>query len=212
MFVVASGVLQSLMACFRSGNWIMIVSRAGLHLNLRSYRHWHFGGEDPTVVRLDFCEIKSAGRVTQVTQSVHGDTGRTEFKRFLEITLVDGISPELGAAIRQETNREAPERNFLGVTSSTKFNHVPVSTPRPGVLHVEWKRGMLRALSDRVQLVDPRKVDDENKQACRSFEENLQALLGRAERMAAIQLVRSEHELSLTGAKLWLSERERKSA
>ncbi|MFT5464912.1 MAG: hypothetical protein ACI8QS_003819, partial [Planctomycetota bacterium] len=25
MFVVASGVLQSLMACFRSGNWIMIV-------------------------------------------------------------------------------------------------------------------------------------------------------------------------------------------
>lgn len=221
--LIVTACLHSLRASLRSTNWLMAVTREGLYLNLRSYRNGHFDGDDPTVALLAFSEIKTAGRFVETRTDYASDkdrrSRRTVSSYFLELTLDAPECAELAAAVAAERLREAPEqRGFLGIRSRTKFRHDPVRVPHAGVIHVEWKRGMLYALEGRVRTVEPRRVSTTadgigaTNAGPQSLENLVDAHLERGEKMQALRLVREESNLSLLDAKNFVEERARRGA
>ena len=91
----------------------------------------------------------------------------------------------------------------------------------PGVVLVEWKRGMLAGLDGRVRTVPARKVaqDTGSEPSAEGGTGSLVSLDGRVDgclrdgrKLEAIRLVREELGLGLAEAKRWVEERERRSA
>lgn len=212
-FVLIGGLLWLLIfptlvgtffATFRAGNWVLAVSKDSAWLNLRSFCNQHFGGDDPTVVRLPFTDIASVRLVREV-RDVQGQDGPHRTGRsFLELTLTDTPTEAVHEAVRIERLREAPERTFLGIRSRTRHRHVPVCAPRAGVLWVEWHRGMLKPFDGRVRALPTGRIDGTD--ATRTLEERLTTLLERDHKLEAIQLVRQELGMTLIDAKRHVEE------
>lgn len=202
----------ALVAGFRSSNWLMRVTRDEVFLNLRSYLNAHFDGPEPTVLRLEFAEIRSACRVRERSRRWIDSERSVETRSWLELTLADVDTGALDAAVRAEGARQAPTRTFLGIRSRTKAHDVPVFVTAPGVVRVAWKRGMIEALADSVTIAPPRTVDLDALMADRSLDERVLARLQRGGRMEAVEAARVELDVGLTEAVRHVDELQRRSA
>ncbi len=199
--VVLGASWQAVGACFRRSNWVMRVAFEGLYLQFRSYLNHHFPEEGPTVVHLPWGDIAAVQRTVHRTLSV-GNRGRSEMKMasYLDLHLTHTDTEPLRQAVAQEAARKPPKK---GRTSS-RFHHVPVQVPEPGVVRVEWRgRGMIKALQNRVPIRPRRRTgcgcgdspggDDVDGQII--------DLIEQGRRMAAIRTVRHRYRMSLTEAR-----------
>ena len=201
-----------------------------MHLNLRSYRNAHFGGDDPTVlflgfhevrsVELDhaveplvrFHEVRSVGRVAEKRTEADGRHGRAASATTIELLLSGVDTQPIADACRAERERAAPDARTLGVTSRTKHHHVTVFVPEPGVVRVEWNGGLYRELVRHVDEADPRRVDLDAELGSLSPEERAARLVLRGQRLAAYHVAREELGLGTREAREWVREAARRAA
>lgn len=148
--VVVEATLATFLAAFRPTNWLAALGSDALWLHLRSYLNAHFADAEETVLGLAYSEIECARRVreTLASEDLHGQAERMQIS-WLELSLRGVDAARIAAALRREQERKAPVRSFLGLRSSSRFEHRPVRVVGPDRLHVEWKRGMLAALEQR---------------------------------------------------------------
>lgn len=143
-------VLMDVAARFRATNWILLIGTDGIWINLCSYRDKV--PAVPSVVRIDFREIASAGKHVEAysTPSAKPSAGTTVWRaQFLEIQLVHDHTDELIAALNnlrqqpepeQQPSRQAPVRN----------GPFPVWLVSSSVLRIAWLSGHGHAVAPRM--------------------------------------------------------------
>jgi hypothetical protein len=210
--MIVSALLASARRAFGARNWLARVSPAGLALHLRSFHNEHFPDDGPTVVRLEWREIAGVREVRDVTPPAHSRELRGP-SRWVELELAPGVdTAALAALVQHERERPAPSKTFLGITSRTRVGHVPVFVPAAGRIHLDWVgRGLLAALGAHARVAERRTVDRRAGSA-RALDARLEELVRRGDKLAAIQLARSEEPLSLLQAKNRVEELARRIA
>jgi len=209
--LVAFTLLEVFFASLRPTNWLACVRRDGVHLNLRSYRNAHLGGDDPTVVFLPFRELTSVARVVDVRIEDHGEGPVRTPHRSIALRLADpAASEDLEIACWLERTREAPTTTRFGIGSRTRHHDVTVFVPAPGEVRVQWHRGLLAALAARLPLEEARRVDLEAELEGLDVEERARRLLVRGELLGAIQQLVRHGGRTRREARDWIrAERER---
>ncbi|HUO26256.1 MAG TPA: hypothetical protein VMU61_11345 [Candidatus Aquilonibacter sp.] len=139
---------------FRTSNWLVRTSDAGIYLHFRSYLNDRMAEEDPTVVFLPYGEIRSARKVRETTTTP--DLNRrttTQILHWVELELAVEPTP-LAAALSDESARPgATEKHWYG-SSTTLYQDYPVQMETPPFLRVRWQvvpgaRVFLAALKER---------------------------------------------------------------
>lgn len=204
--LVASTGLRAFLAGHKPSNWHARVGPNGLHLNLRSYRNAHFGGDTPTVVFFPFGEIERIARVTEARVEKRGSKTTQIRSRWIELELAGVDTQALAAAVAAERNREAPAEKGWIASARTKHHHVPVLCPGPERVLVEWHNGLFRALSGRVAAASPREIDLDTEFAGLLLEERAAALAMRGQRISAIRVLCAEGDYDRDSARAWLSQ------
>lgn len=213
LFLLISGALfSSFLASLRATNWLVILEHRRLHLNLRSYRNAHFGGDHPTILVLEDSEIESVARHTELRTREGSDGPERTRSRWIELRLKGVDTDAIAEACRVERSAPAPKRRFAGVESSTKHHHVTVCVPGPGRVWVEDLRGLHAGLLDRFPAGEDGRTDLDETQADLPLEERALALLARGDRIDAFRLAERELELSKHEAKEWVLDMESRAA
>jgi hypothetical protein len=207
-FLYLGGALRE---SLRATNWILATVRDGVFLNLRSFLNSEFEGQDATVVFLSFGEIATAGRVRESYPVRRGEETLHESRSWLELVLSGVDTAHLAEALRIECAKIPPQRSFLGVKTRTKANDRPVLLPSPGVVRVQWRRGMLRALEEHVRIVSPRPIDL-SVEAGGTPEERCLAVLRRGDTIGAVRVLQTDRGMGLSEARRTVDEIERSSA
>jgi len=199
--IVNSFLANGLVASFLPCNWVLKTSVDGVFLQFRSYLNHRFEGSEPTVVFLRFDELDQAGKVVERVERGQGEREHTAMVPYLELRLKSKDTDALLAAVTRERQREGVESRFLGVTTRTRANHVPVLVPEPGVVRVEWRPGMLRALERSVEIAPKRTigVGGERREGGRTDDEILEHLK-RGDKIGAVGLVREAYGMETTEA------------
>ena len=202
LYVLVSSFLGSgLVASFLPTNWVMKSSADGVFLQFRSFLNHRFDGDEPTVVFLRFADVEAAGKVVERVERVHGDGQRTTMVPYLELRLKSKDTDALLAAVTRERQRKGVESRFLGVTTRSRANHVPVLVPEPGVVRVEWRSGMLRALERSVETLPRRTVGAGSEPRARgATDDEIREHLQRGDKLGAVGLVRDSYGMKLTEA------------
>ena len=212
MLIVAFALLGAFRSSLKRTNWLAFVADDGVHLNLRSYRNAHLGGDDPTVLFLGFHEVRSVGRVAEKRTEADGRHGRAASATTIELRLSGVDTRPIADACRAERERPAPDTRTLGVTSRTKHHHVTVFVPEPGVVRVEWNGRLYRELARHVDEADPRRVDLDAELGSLSPEERAARLVLRGQRLAAYHVARKDLGLGTREAREWVREAARRAA
>lgn len=212
MALISGALFASFLSSLRGTNWLAILEQSRLHLNLRSYRNGHFGGEHPTVLVLEASEIESVARHTELRTRDGSEGPERTRSQWIELRLKSVDTGAIAAACRAERSAPAPTRRFAGVESSTKHHHVTVCVPGPGRVWVEDLRGLYAGLLDRFTAGEDGRTDLDETQADLSVEERALTLLARGERLDALRLVERELELSKREAKEWVLNVESRAA
>ncbi|MCK6445509.1 MAG: hypothetical protein L6Q99_03880 [Planctomycetes bacterium] len=185
-------------AAFLPTNWLVKTSRDGLFVQLRSWQNHHFALDLPTVAFIAWDEIASVRRVCETPPATGRRTPPT--RRWLELELSRGDTTPLAEWLAAEARREPPERKRFGVRWRTRYHHVPVLVPQPGVVRVEWLgRGLWKALAERVRVEEPRAVRLGD--AALPLEARVAECVARGDELTAIALARTERHVSLVEAR-----------
>ncbi|MEM7307170.1 MAG: hypothetical protein AAF682_10895 [Planctomycetota bacterium] len=211
-FAIAVSAFGSFRNSLKPTNWRAHVARDAVFLNLRSYRNAHFGGEDPTVVRVELKEVAFVRKVTEQWIDPCSTKRRLRRQSFVEIHLVHTDTAALADAVHRERTREAPTIKRFGIESSTKHHDTPVFVHAPDIVRATWHRGLFRELGKRVKTEESHFVDLNKEIDESSPEERAFALALRGQRMAALRI--GEKELGFSGeeARAWLEELRRDAA
>lgn len=197
--VVVMAMSTACVASFRTSNWLMKVTRAGVYVKFRSYLNYHFPEDGPTVVYLCFGELNSARKTYEAVNKPDSEgVMRRTVTRYLDLLLKFSDTEGLNKVIAAETARIPPKGRF----SSSRFHHVPVRVAEPGVLRVNWRgRKMLETLRPFITIDPPKRtglgynLDKEN------LNERIAALLERGEVLAATKMARDGYQISLKDAR-----------
>jgi len=200
VLLMASVFLFAWLRCFRSTNWIMIVARSGVYLNLRSYLNADESTEDPTVAFVPFSEIDSVRKVRESWTQRRLDESEFQIRCYLEIDCTADTAV-VAQAVGTERSRVPPQRSLLGVKMRTKSNDVPVFVPDAGTVRVQWKRGMLGALEGLTHVEEMRKDDISGALTTATTEQRCLALLQRGEKIAAVESARQGYGVDLAEAR-----------
>ncbi len=210
--LVLSAARTNAQAGLLATNWLLRASAAGIGVQLRSFRNFHFRTDVPSVLWLEPREVRCARRVVE-SGWVDNGRGRTLVRTsWLELELADVD----GAAIEQRLDAErrdpGPEVRVLGIRMRTRMNDTPVFLARPGALRVEWLgKRMLEALREVVEIAPELRIELD--QALGSgLEPRVKALCARGMRMEALELARRERKLSLAEAKELVESLEKRAA
>lgn len=200
--LVNSAIARAAVASFLPSNWILRTEPDGLFIKFRSYQNHHFGGDGPVVCHVRFAEIDAAGKVVERKEEHRNDGRRVAYTPYLELRLKELDTEALARALAEERTRKAPEERFLGIRSRTKSNHVPVLVPEPGVVRLDYRRGMLKALERFVEIAPKRTVDVGPKvRVGKVTEDEILELIERGDKIAAVSLVRDTYGMGLKEAK-----------
>lgn len=134
-------MIRHIVNLFRSGNWTMAIQHDELVINLRSFHNGGFTDAE-TVLHLPFDEIAGARICSAQVDTFTPNRRRTAKPAQTTETSVDLAdfvdSEDLKAAILEESHRLTPKRMVLGIPSSGRFNHIPVSLIQPRTLRIYW--------------------------------------------------------------------------
>ncbi|MCP4508516.1 MAG: hypothetical protein GY826_19260, partial [Fuerstiella sp.] len=135
--LVAVVTLSRAKSLLRPGNWSMVIQHNCVWINLRSLYNHRFA-EAKTVLNLSYSDIVSAQiRTAWVSASMSGDA--TAKQKSLELKLSNLVdTTDLGQAITEEVRRRAPERIFMGITSTGRVNHSSVNLIDDRTLRIHW--------------------------------------------------------------------------
>lgn len=213
-FVVTHAMWQGMRGAFGAGNWILKTSGEHLFLNLRCYANFDLGDVGPTVVRIHYREVESAGKLRESFEVSNSDAARVSCH--LEIRLRHTDTDALREAVRAEAAAEAPVQRFGLFTMRARSTMRPVVVTAPGVIRAAWRgRKMLRALERRVDVVEPRRhvlADPADRHRGSEADDRILELVERGDHMAAVELVRDAYSMSLTEADQFLAELEGRRA
>jgi hypothetical protein len=212
MSVILLIVFKAWTASLHRSNWLMLVARDGLFLNLRSYMNADFEGEDPTTAFFSFGEIASARKVEERWTQRTSHEARLEMRSFLELELAGVDTGPLAEAVRVESAKPAPEHAWFGVKIRSKAVDVPVFVQSPGVVRVQWRRGMLGALEEHVRVLEKRKVNLNAEFASKGTIEHCRELLQRGEKIEAIEVARKDLGIGIADARDRVEEIDRRVA
>jgi hypothetical protein len=130
-------------ARFQPTNWLVRATTDGLFVQFRSYLNYRFPSGDTTVVWIPYGAIRSAHAVRErrpvpdVERSTRGaDYSIVRRRTTVRLELNGDIAP-LTRAIEDEIGRAVGGGNIGGVTK-TRYRHVPVRMPSPGILQLDW--------------------------------------------------------------------------
>ena len=152
-------IVHYIQGSLRRSNWVMKVTRDGVHLQFRSYSNWHFDGDAPTVVYLPLESIRSALKVVEWTgsaarRSTGSHSATTRVRPYLELHIQGLLTDELCRALARERERKGPKKSWLGMRTSSRSQHSPVLVPAAGVVRVDWRgSAMLRPFGKRSEIL-----------------------------------------------------------
>jgi hypothetical protein len=141
--LIVPSIVGGIGPLYRDSNWVFAIDEYSVWINLRCYRNTHFP-EAATTVRLKYEEIESVSRHCESFtrpgsagkhKSISGKIDCLQLKTGREQT------DTLIEAIKQEKDRSAPRRKFLGVDTSSKILGSLVSVPEPGTIRILWRGG-----------------------------------------------------------------------
>lgn len=218
--LVVPMIVSDAAARFRRTNWLLWLDPDGVWINLRSYQTGH-DSDPPTVVRLRYDEIASAGKHLETYTLPGPRQGRTVQHRdhSLDLRLKEADVQPLRAALVQERNHPGKGRTYPGgITVTTRASLFPVSVPADGLVRVLWRSGqghfaaprlaaVLRELECRgVPIGEPTRLDrprwDTLPEA--ELEQMLRHLAGSTGGLAAVSLLRERRGLSTTEARRYV--------
>jgi len=210
--LVLQAVKSSVASSLLPTNWVLRTCDSGIGVQLRSYRNAHFRSDVPTVLWLEPRDVARARRVTE-SGTITSSRGRTLVRQtWLELELQDVDCAPVEKRLAEERAEQGPEIRVGGIQTRTRFNEMPAYFVRPGVLRVQWLgKGMLDALRELVEVAPDAKIDLEQALGT-ELEPRVRALCARGMRMNAYTLLRLERGLSLSDAKKYVDEVERKAA
>lgn len=213
--LVASMILRSIPSLYREENWILVIEPAGIWINLRSFRNWHFPDAD-TALFLPYSEI-AVIRLHKMRYFVPSSESRSvqQSSSILEFELNHKETDALARVLREERQRRAPEQPFfLGVTVRSKAKHYPVTLPDANRIHVanayvvpSFKRVVTELAwhvevgeATRQEFDDWRDLNDEEVDVL------VRLLVESGDEMAATKLLRQRRKMSLSEAKQTISQ------
>lgn len=202
-------------ARFRPSNWLLRMTDNGLYIQFRSYLNYHFNTGDLTVVSIPYPEIRSVGLVRQVQQIPdQRHTTQTKIRRLVALELSADPAP-LEQALTIERARKAPKVARWYGSSSTAYEHYPVSVVLPATVQLEWgvvpgSKIFVNDLRKYIAIAPPTSTSQKQDYAHLnklSREEQEERILGLAEQgdiIAAIQIARELYSYDLVGAKAFV--------
>ena len=193
-------------ACLRPTSWRAVVAKDALILNLRSERNAHFGGDDPTVLHLDYHEIAGVRRVLETHTEEVGGESRHHRTRWIELGLKRTEDTEdIAIACMLEATRKPPSTRRFGITTSVRHHHITVCVPEAGVVRVAWDARLFRALESQLRVAPAARIDHDEAQAPPADTEQALQLLREGQPMAALRRLR-EAGFTLREAKAFLED------
>lgn len=210
--VIGATFFGAFLSSLKATNWYALVGRKGVHLNLRSYKNGHFGGEHPTVLYLPFSEIESMRIVTERSEDRSRDRRVERITRTLELKLRHGRTSELIQACRLERAQEPPTTKRFGIEFSTKHQDVRIYVPTGNTIRVTWVPGLIEALRDTVREEVTLDLNLDRELETLPLDERVRELTQRGETLAARELLESELGLDKREAKQRLRAFDRKVA
>lgn len=210
--LVVAAARSNAQAGLLATNWLLRTSAAGIGVQLRSFRDFHFRRDVPCVLWLEPRELRCARRVVE-SGWVDNGRGRTLVRTsWLELELVDVDSAAIERRLDEERRDRGPEVRVLGIRMRTRVNDTPVFLARPGVLRVEWLgKRMLEALREVVEIAPELRVELDRALG-NELEPRVRALCARGMRMEALELARRERKLSLAEARQLIESLEKRAA
>jgi hypothetical protein len=196
--VILVAAIQITRRAFSPANWLMRLSPAGLTLNLRSFQNAHFPAPEHVVVRLSWREVACVREARDVTPVRDPDQSARR-ERWLQIELAGVDTGPIAAAVKAERERRGPETKRFGITSRTRFGHVPVFVATPGILRTDWMGKSLLPEFERYTRVEELHVFNLNDTP--DLAARLAELVRRGDELAAVQLARQELGLTLGEAR-----------
>jgi hypothetical protein len=135
-----------LTAMFRATNWLLRIGLSGAWINLRSYRDREIDPDTTSVVYLDYAEIVSVGRHTELYTTPskmatgpgsYGAVGGSTAWRdeFLEIQLNHGLTDELKTVLNKLRHRATPSQTPTGPVPGRVS---PVWLVNASLLRIGW--------------------------------------------------------------------------
>lgn len=196
-------------ARFHPLNWLVRLSDDSLYIHFRSYLNEHLSADDPTVIFLNFSDIRSARLVREtVTKRDMNNRPTTEFVHWIELELAVDPAPIVAALADERARPAALEKRWYG-TSGTLYLDYPVLIETPPFLRIKWQvvpraSEFLEVLRQRVP-IDPEihlRADFSNLQNLPPDQQKkrLSLLADRGDKMTAVYLARKLHRCDLTEA------------
>ncbi|CAA6691891.1 MULTISPECIES: hypothetical protein [unclassified Lentimonas] len=226
LFSAGSCALISLFAlstvkhALRATNWILTVDPQQVQIKFRSYLNAHFPQEDPQVAELKLTEIESANITKQTLKAPGADNATTtSFHTFLDLHTPSTDLQPLKAQLKYERTCKAPKTGRL-VTSSSKYQHYPVSIVGEHTVRIAWRspsdritpniKTALKAFSRQGIRIDPlqKETHDLTKTASEQTaqDDQILQLAEHGNMLAAIKLTRKSYGMRLTEAKAFVED------
>jgi hypothetical protein len=198
-----------LRARLRPSNWLARLHDAGLLVQLRSYRNFHFPDRGPTTVFVPYADIVSA-RGVRVRETVPGSDRYERIerrRRTVELELTTDVMGRSEVIRALEAERQA--------RPGWRVNHYPVRLHAEGPLEIDWEvmprmdaflvslAGRTKILSELESVVDFTRITRLDSEAQR---QRLAELLERGDELSAIKLVREIYGFDLMRAKAFVEE------
>lgn len=203
-FLIISGSRSTVLACFRSTNWVIKVALTGVYVQFRSHLNYHFPGDDATVVFVPFSEIDAVQRTRH--GSIRFDSSgnkQEETTSYLDIHLKGVDIEPLKRAVARESAMKPQKKGF----SSMRFNHVPVRVVDGQAIRIEWRGNrMIEALKRYVDVRPARRTGIGHEAKPPGVDEQITELVEKGDTIGAARMVRCEYGMSLTEARTFVDE------
>ncbi|CAA6678178.1 Unannotated [Lentimonas sp. CC4] len=180
----------------------------------------NFPQEDPQVAELKLTEIESANITKQTLKAPGADNATTtSFHTFLDLHTPSTDLQPLKAQLKYERTCKAPKTGRL-VTSSSKYQHYPVSIVGEHTVRIAWRspsdritpniKTALKAFSRQGIRIDPlqKETHDLTKTASEQTaqDDQILQLAEHGNMLAAIKLTRKSYGMRLTEAKAFVED------
>jgi hypothetical protein len=198
----------------RAENWALALSEQRVWINMRSGDH-QYGADLPSVLSLDFSDIREAARHVHNFTAPDSDGGTADHKRsYLELRLMRPVSQDIREALGIIYTEKLPTRSYFGgrVTTTGRVTSFPFEIAGPTTLRVHWSgqnqslsprlSKVLGALSQRVGVGEPQSepaLDWETMDQA-EFDQYLVQLSRGGQKIAAVSAARQRLDLSLKQA------------
>ncbi len=207
-------VVGSFLDSIRRSNWLIVLGREGVWINLRSYRNHRF--EDAqTVVHLLYGELASAARHTAKLSAPSSDGTTTWKVTSLDLNVQVPNTDLVREAIAAERRRKTTRKHLGGlVTVSGRSNHVPVTMPADNLVRITWKSRhdfvrpridrVLQSLTNRIAVVGdsaPAKTANWEELADDELDDLVLQFVESGDTISAIKLLTRRRHFTITQAK-----------